>query len=159
MQNHVLRPLWVAIVFVACILAARWFLVPEDFGVHGQSFTYNFHRAGNVQEWKDFPLKYRGRLVCVECHSDKGDKLTASAHAAIQCENCHGPGADHPETGDPAAMIIDRSRPLCLRCHADLAYPRTSRANIPGIDPDVHNTGFACVECHDAHDPNLEEME
>lgn len=159
MQNHVLRPLWVAIVFVAVILAARQIMVPEDFGVHGESFTYNFYRQGNVQEWKDFPLKYRGTAVCVECHSENGEQLAASAHAAIQCENCHGPGVNHPETEDPAAMAVDRGRPLCLRCHADLGYPGINRANIPGIAPDAHNSGLACVQCHDAHDPDLEDME
>ena len=29
MKNHVLRPLWVAIAFVALILLARYFLVPK----------------------------------------------------------------------------------------------------------------------------------
>lgn len=159
MKNHVLRPLWVAIVFVALILVARQIMVPKDFGVHGESFTYNFHRAGNVDEWEEFPLKFRGTAVCAECHAESGEKLASSAHAAIQCENCHGPGVDHPETEDPATMTIDPGRPLCLRCHADLGYTGINRANIPSIDPDAHNIGSACVQCHDAHNPDLEEME
>jgi hypothetical protein len=59
MKWHVLRPLWLAIGVLAAILIARQFLVPDDFGVHGPSFTYNYHRLGNVQEWKDFPVKYQ----------------------------------------------------------------------------------------------------
>lgn len=159
MKNHVLRPLWVAIAFVAIALLARYILVPKDFGVQGDSFTYNFHRASNVQEWKDFPVKYLGKEVCVECHDEKGEKMTASPHASIQCENCHGPGLDHPETENPATMTIDRSRSLCKRCHADLGYPPNSnRGSIPAINPEEHNVDSECVECHDSHNPDLEDM-
>jgi len=160
MKNHVLRPLWVAIAFIALVLLARYILVPKDFGVQGQggSFTYNFHRASNVQEWKDFPIKYLGKEVCVECHTENGEKLASSPHTVIECENCHGPGLDHPETENPETMNIDRSRALCLRCHADLSYPESNRSLIPGIDPNEHNVDSECVECHDSHNPDLEDM-
>jgi len=160
MKNHVLRPLWVAIAFIALVLLARYILVPKDFGVQGQggSFTYNFHRASNVQEWKDFPIKYLGKEVCVECHTENGEKLASSPHTVIECENCHGPGLDHPETENPETMNIDRSRALCLRCHAHLGYPESNRSLIPGIDPNEHNVDSECVECHDSHNPDLEDM-
>lgn len=163
MKNHVLRPLWVAIAFVALILLARYVLVPGDFGVHGESFTFNYHRASNVEEWKDSKrglpgVSYLGKEVCADCHDDKADKLASSPHAIIQCENCHGPGNDHPETEDPAAMTIDRSRDLCLRCHSYLGYAETNRATIPGIEPDEHNVDSVCVDCHDSHNPDLEDM-
>jgi hypothetical protein len=158
MKNHVLRPLWVAIAFVALILVARYILVPGDFGVHGSSFTYNFYRQGNVQDWKNFPVKYRGSEVCVECHMEKGEKIQISPHAEVQCENCHGPGLDHPETENPETMTINRSRALCLRCHADLGYKGINRSTIPGIDPEKHNVDSECADCHDPHNPDLEEM-
>jgi hypothetical protein len=158
MKNHVLRPLWVAIVFIALVLAARYVMVPDDFGVHGESFTYNYYRAGNVDEWKAYPVSYLGSGVCVDCHSENSDKMASSPHAIIPCENCHGPGRQHPETEDPAAMVIDRSRLLCISCHADLQYTDTNRANIPGINPIEHNAGSECVECHDPHNPDLEDM-
>ena len=151
MKNHVLRPLYVAIGFVAIVLLARYIIVPRDFGVQGDSFTFNYHRASNVQEWKDFPVSYLGKEVCVECHDEQGESQESSPHVIIQCENCHGPGKDHPETEDPATMVIDRSRLLCLRCHADLHYANTDRADIPAIDPNEHNTDSACVECHNPH--------
>ena len=91
MKSHVLRPLWVAIVLVAAILVAREFMVPDDFGVHGKSFTYNFYRLGNVEEWKDVPAKYRGRERCVKCHKDNSATMADSKHVNMQCENCHGP--------------------------------------------------------------------
>ena len=158
MKNHVLRPLWVAIAFVALILLARYLLVPKDFGVQGKSFTYNFHRAGNVQDWKNFPVKYVGQEVCVECHEDNGEALASSPHAIIQCENCHGPGVKHIEAESAETITINRSRALCLRCHADLGYVGINRSNIPSINPNEHNVDSECAECHNPHNPDLEDM-
>lgn len=151
MKWHVLRPLWVAIGVVAAALIARVFLVPSDFGVHGQNFTYGFYRLSNVQEWRDFPVKYQGREYCATCHLENVEFIAASPHAPIQCENCHGPARGHP--GEVPALTLDRSRELCLRCHADLEYPGGGRAAIPGINPERHKRRFECSECHNPHDP------
>ena len=35
---------------------------------------------------------------------------------------------------------------------------QVSAPRIPGIDPATHNTEFACVDCHDPHNPRLEDM-
>ena len=91
MKWHVLRPLWVAIGLVGAIFVARMFLVPDDFGVHGQNFTYGFHRLSNIQEWQDFPVKYQGRESCEECHEENLAALNGSTHQTVECENCHGP--------------------------------------------------------------------
>jgi hypothetical protein len=156
MKNHVLRPLWVVLAAIALILVVRHFMVPDDFGVHGESFTYNFHRLSNIDEWNAFPLKYKDRAYCNECHEDKFQENQASAHGIVQCENCHGAALDHPD--DPEALEIDRSRDLCLRCHTALAYPGSQRNDIPGIDPEMHNTDDKCSECHNPHNPDLEQM-
>ncbi len=156
MKSHVWRPLWVFLAIVAVILLARVFLVPEDFGVHETGYMYGWYREGNVQEWKDPQPKYLGAVYCAECHEEKTTGRDASPHGAIQCENCHGPALGHPD--DPPALAIDRSRELCLRCHAWLPYPTSGRMAIPGIDPQSHNPGEECSSCHDPHHPNLEEM-
>lgn len=158
MKGHVLRPLILAAVLVSGLLVVRHFYVPDDFGVQGESFTYNFHRAGSVDEWKKFPVKYHGegKKYCAECHEDQYESNTASKHGLIQCENCHGPALGHPD--DPETLTIDRSRELCLRCHAQLVYPTSQRSEIPGIDPEEHNVGSECSECHNPHNPNLEDM-
>ncbi len=156
MKSHVLRPLWMAIGLVCLILVVRHIMVPSDFGVHGDSFTYNYYRAGNVDEWKAFTVKYRGKETCAECHPENVEANQASQHASIQCENCHGPALNHPE--DPEQLTIDRTRALCLRCHADLPYPGSLRGELPSIDPEEHNPGEECVECHSAHNPSLEDM-
>ena len=155
MKNHVLRPLWCALAVIALTLIVRHFMVPDDFGVHGKSFTYNFHRLSNVEEWQDFKAKYKGREYCQECHEENVGETNSSKHRLIQCENCHGPAIDHPD--DPETLEIDSSRELCLRCHASLPYPDNPRAQIKAIDPDRHNSDTACIECHNPHNPDLEE--
>ncbi len=161
MKNHVLRPLFMSIAVVALILIARAIVVPDDFGVHGQrpdgkNFTYGFYRAGAVDYWKNITVKYKGREYCGGCHDDKMQEILSSKHSIIQCENCHGPAMGHPD--NPEKLTINRSRDLCLRCHADLGYPRNPRAKIKAIDPQEHNPGDACADCHNPHKPNLEDM-
>ena len=161
MKNHVLRPLFAAIFVVALILIARAVVVPDDFGVHdhrpdGKNFTFGFYRAGAVDDWKSFTVKYKGTQLCAECHDDEAEAHLSSKHHIIQCENCHGPALDHPD--NPETLPINRSRGLCLRCHADLGYSNNPRSNIPGIDPEEHNPGEECADCHNPHKPNLEDM-
>lgn len=156
MKNHVLRPLWVAIALVALFLLARHFMVPKDFGVHGKNFTYGYHRLGNIDEWKEFKVKYKGKEYCLECHEERYQENTSSKHAVIQCENCHGPAIDHPE--NPETLDIPQNRLLCLRCHAYLPYPGNTRSQMQSIDPEKHNPGSVCTECHNPHNPNLEDM-
>ena len=157
MKNHVLRPLWVAIGAIALILIARHFMVPDDFGVHGNNFTYGFHRLSSIDDWANVPIKYRGKDFCEECHPENVEENMSSKHSVIQCENCHGPALEHPE--NPETLVIDRARLLCLRCHAYLPYPGNTRSKMKAIDPEEHNPGDECVECHNPHKPNLEDME
>lgn len=155
MKNHVLRPFWVALGAVGLLLLLRHFMVPDDFGVHGRNFTYGFHRFSNIAEWREVPVKYRGMTDCMECHEEKASEAIASRHRDIQCENCHGPALTHPDT--PAALPIDRSRELCLRCHAQLQFPATSqRGRLKGVEPAAHYPEALCSECHNPHKPDLE---
>ncbi|MFH1019786.1 MAG: cytochrome C, partial [Pseudomonadota bacterium] len=112
MKNHVLRPLWVAILLVIVLLVARKLYVPDDFGVNGRNFTYGYHRKGSIDDWKAFKVKYRGRDYCKECHEDRFKENGASKHRIIQCENCHGPAVDHQY--NPEKLELNRSRALCL---------------------------------------------
>ncbi|MEJ2274233.1 MAG: cytochrome c3 family protein [Woeseiaceae bacterium] len=152
MKRHVLHPVWVAIGLIGLILLARLFLVPDDFGVHGDSFTYSFHRLSNIQEWKEFPVKYQGRDACAECHEDKFRKHRRGQHKRLECENCHGPAANHPE--EVEFLPLNRERSLCLRCHADLEYPETTgRTYMPAIVDRRHRRSRECASCHNPHDP------
>ncbi len=156
MRNHVLRPLYVALGVVALILLARSMIVPPDFKAQRGDFTFGFHRASNVDEWKAVPIKYRGKESCAECHEENVEEHASSPHSTIECENCHGPAINHPD--NPEALEIDKSRAQCLRCHADLPYPSSHRSEIAGIDPADHNASSQCIECHQPHNPDLENM-
>jgi len=146
---HVLRPLYVVLALVAVIIAARTLVVPKDFGIHERGYMYGWYRKTNEEEWKAFKVKFQGREYCKDCHAEPFQEIRVSPHAIIECENCHGPGIEHPS--EPQKLIIDRSRGLCLRCHTGLPYPTSKRAEIRGIDPGVHNPGIECVSCHDSH--------
>lgn len=154
MGNHVLRPLLLVIVLVLLILVARHFMVPKDFGIGPTGYMYGWHRMSSEEYWKAFKVKYRTAEYCKDCHGDKIALIAASPHRIINCENCHGPAVDHPD--DPPKLMIDRSRELCLRCHFPLLYPTSGRAKIRGIDPEEHNPGVACADCHNPHKPNLQ---
>jgi hypothetical protein len=39
-----------------------------------------------------------------------------------------------------------------------LQYTTSERKRIPGIDPADHNIDETCVDCHDPHNPRLEDM-
>ncbi|WP_432823863.1 cytochrome c3 family protein [Trichloromonas sp.] len=156
MKSHVWRPLFVVIGIVVLILLARAFYVPDDFGTHERGYMYSYHRTGNIDEWKAYPVKYQGSEYCQSCHEEKAATMGASPHAMIPCENCHGAAFGHPE--DPEKLAIDRGRDLCLRCHAALVTPGSGRSYIPGIDDRQHNADIECSVCHNPHNPNLAEM-
>jgi len=147
---HVLRPLYLVGALIAIILIARTFLTPDDFGINERGYMYGWHRQSNVEEWKNFTVKYRGGEFCISCHAGQTQKLAASPHKEIACENCHEPARSHP--ADPPKLVLDRSRELCLRCHTTLAYPTSQRSRIKGISPDRHNPGLNCVLCHKPHE-------
>jgi hypothetical protein len=155
-KKHVWRPLFVVLGLVAGILLFRSAYVPADFGAQEQGYTFGFHRLSNEQEWKNFPAKYRDSQYCKECHDVNFKAWEVSAHGIIPCENCHGAAFQHPDK--PEKLSIDRSREQCLRCHSKLHMPSSGRNNIPGIDPEQHNTKSACIECHNPHHPSLEDM-
>lgn len=156
MKNHVFRPLYVVIGAVALLLLFRHWVVPDDFGVNGANFTYGYYRAGSTDDWRAFTVKYRGKDYCEECHLERYNENLDSMHNIIQCESCHGPAIDHPD--NPELLKIDKSRALCLRCHASLSFPSGGRSDIPAIDPEEHNSDIECSECHNPHNPSLADM-
>jgi hypothetical protein len=155
MNNHVWRPLFVVIFIFFVLMVIRHFVVPADFRTGDKGFMYSYHRIGNEVEWENFKVKYRSKAYCADCHDEYGKNMS-SPHKIIECENCHGPAVDHPD--DPEKLPIDRSRELCLRCHAKLPYPTSLRSEIRGIDPENHYPKAGCFTCHNPHHPNLAEM-
>ena len=150
LKNHTLRPLMVVVLVFIVLVVAREIYVPDDFGTHG-SFTYEYYRQSDIQEWQSVTVKYQGKAYCNNCHQDKVEQIAPTPHSPIECENCHGPGIGHPET---VKLAIGDSQELCLRCHAYLPYAASGRSQIVGIDPSAHGLpGMTCVDCHSPHQP------
>lgn len=157
MKSHVWRPLYLALILVAAGLCARLFLVPADFGVHERGYMYGWHRKANETEWQALAVKYQTAKVCIPCHKDQHTDIMNSPHGSISCENCHGPNLDHPQ--GQLTLEINRSRSLCLRCHAKLPYNLSLRGTIKGINPDTHHPQAECMMCHYPHDPRQSSRE
>ncbi len=157
MRNHVWRPLYLVIGVIAFILLVGTLVVPKDFGIHESGYMYGWHRKGNEAEWQQVKVKYQTSAYCKDCHSKNYNSIQKSPHHIIPCEDCHGPGAGHPD--NPSKLPIDRRRELCLRCHFRLPYPSSGRNAIPGIDPVEHNPETECALCHNPHNPSLAEMQ
>ena len=145
------------ILVVSGVVGARMIFVPS-FTAANDDYRYQWHRVANEAEWKDVKVKYQGSESCKDCHADQFNAVAASVHAKVSCENCHGPAIDHPD--NPAKLAIDRSRELCLRCHANLPYRNQDYKELPKgavklkmVGPDEHNPGtdVQCIACHDAH--------
>ncbi len=166
-MSHAWRPLFVVVGILAIIFVARAIFVPADFMAKNGDYKYQWHRVGNEEEWKNFPVKYKGGIeFCGDCHDDEFEDITASKHAMIQCENCHGPALNHADEDnpDPEKLTIDRGRDLCLRCHAKLPYRPITYNELPEgqitlllQDPEDHNPDEQCVECHDVHKAEIKE--
>jgi hypothetical protein len=61
--------------------------------------------------------------ACIGCHvtgfeQPGGSRLNAVAGLdAVQCENCHGPGSRHIQSGARAFIRVEPSREECRACH------------------------------------------
>ncbi len=107
--------------------------------------------------------QYVGATTCKTCHEDIFNGLQKTRHwnsllttkegaEAHSCETCHGPGAEHVNSGgdrtkifvfkDQAPEVISKR---CLSCHA----LKPEHAN---FERSAHATnGVSCISCHSPH--------
>lgn len=88
-------------------------------------------------------------------HAQRGNPRAPFGKGALQCEACHGPGANHASRGskkkltinsfksDSFLSVAERNQP-CLACHEN--GPRTAWHASAHADNDV-----ACADCHQMH--------
>ena len=114
----------------------------------------------NPRWWATRTIQNESSAACVECHKPTRTAITASAHATVDCESCHGAGSEHialARSGREAPLALADARDLCATCHAALvARPD----GFPQVDPATHGVPAAgvtssCVSCHNAHDPGF----
>jgi DmsE family decaheme c-type cytochrome len=105
------------------------------------------------------PADFVGSEVCATCHADVAKKFESNPHTKMAlmhgstgatCENCHGAGKAHVESGGDVTKIRQMTKlspqavdETCLGCHA-AAHPNFMRA------PHA-KAGVSCTSCHSVH--------
>ncbi len=155
--RYVRRLLAIGITALVGLLAVRWYLVPEGFGETG-----HYRAAAPVEEAAREPL-LRGKAVCGGCHADEFAKHEKDVHVTVECEDCHGAGAEHVEArlaGKPkgeGVIFRELAQANCLACHRRIeARPKL----FPTIDLAEHfalvgvkDAMTPCQGCHNPHEP------
>jgi DmsE family decaheme c-type cytochrome len=94
-----------------------------------------------------------GSEQCAACHGDiaKNFRRTTHSQQDLQCEDCHGNGSLHAQSGDKTKIIASRwQKPeaasgICLSCHADNEHLANWSAGAH-----VRNR-VRCEDCHKVH--------
>lgn len=93
--------------------------------------TLTTPRAAEVAKAKGLAKPANESPECLECHTIKGGPDAADPKQGVQCESCHGPGADYKAMGvmkvrDSAvkgglAVFADKAaiEAMCKTCHND----------------------------------------
>ncbi len=116
-------------------------------------------------------------LLCFRCHSTGPLKLAANfqvepGEPGVHCEDCHGPGRAHAESGGAAAiqnpkrMSAVQINVLCGSCHRaastlDDGTDWSNAWNVRHQPSYLHraacfrnsNGALSCLTCHDPHQP------
>lgn len=147
-REHLFRLALLFLAGIVVFLVVRAMLVPDGFG------DYGHYRAGALLDNRAKPVKFAGHAACADCHSDVVETKSSGKHAGVGCEACHGPAAAHAGADDPSTVAVVKPDPakVCLVCHRkNVAKP----AGFPQVDPEEHNAGAACNDCHAPHHPDF----
>jgi DmsE family decaheme c-type cytochrome len=109
------------------------------------------------------PSQYVGADTCKTCHEDIFNNLQQTRHwnnllktkdgaEAHSCETCHGPGAEHVNSGGDKSKIFTFKEAIpkditkrCLQCHS-------SGADHMNFSRSAHSENdLSCLSCHSSH--------
>ena len=99
--------------------------------------------------------------ICVDCHEDVVGQFAETLHGVVwsgsghhkgDCESCHGPGAEHADSGD-ASLILNpgktnghEANKVCLECHKVKGWKLSK----------IVDNDLSCLECHSVHKPAIQ---
>lgn len=90
-----------------------------------------------------------GNTVCLTCH-DMQAAYARTAHAAAECESCHGAGSKHADEGGGNIIgfrngTAREATSQCLSCHG-------KEAELSAFHRAAHGrSNLSCVSCHQVH--------
>ena len=96
-----------------------------------------------------------GTLTCLACHDGQTApdqrQFENSAHMAVGCEACHGPGYFHIRNGGRFGLFISKpdaqDYQFCGRCHQSEAAGFAQSGH-------AREKAASCLDCHDVHSAN-----
>jgi hypothetical protein len=149
--RHTRRLFLVIGIGLGAALVARSLAVPPTFGEDG------YYRGAAVAEAMSFSPRHLGKAACGDCHSEELELHDKDAHATVECEDCHGPGAAHVDDPGEVKLAKPKGKAFCLTCHQLLsarpgAFPQINwREHFRFVGVKDPNT--ECVACHSPHEP------
>lgn len=113
---------------------------------------YGYHPARNTARWAIQPIRFAAAASCTACHDGQVTAIAQRSHAAVDCQACHGPLADHARQASISLVAAAEAPPAspaaCLTCHERV----TGRpATFPMVTAVAHFGGAPCLLCHDPH--------
>lgn len=136
---------------------------------HGEDEVYTEWLESGHAEAYDALVNYGVQFnpYCLGCHTvgakgkdadpdlDNGgyDELAVERLRNVQCENCHGPGSNHPNT-DFSSVEPDFDAAICGVCHTDAHHPTYDEweESAHGNSSDLSGaTRTSCAKCHNGY--------
>jgi DmsE family decaheme c-type cytochrome len=133
------------------------------FAVAGASSAASGDAPQTAPDQPPASSEYVGADTCQTCHEDLFKNLQKTKHwnsvlktkkgaEAHSCETCHGPGAEHVNSGGDKTKILvfkDQSPEViskrCLSCHS-------SEQEHANFQRSAHaDNGVSCISCHSPH--------
>jgi hypothetical protein len=168
--KHLWRAIGLIVIIVAMYIVGRVVIVGMLYPTFGE---YGPYRGDALSEEMALEVRHgTGQDSCAQCHEDRVEEFSQTAHASINCETCHAPLASHVHfediedfMADPGQyewseeMAIQRAMDLCIRCHEAQAAKPHSFPQVAVIEHleemETENSPDVCLDCHDPHDPSM----